>query len=380
MRVAICQPLIPAYRVAVFEAIEKNCDTSLTVFAGGDLGGLRNTAARVGFCRKFSRLRIFSLFGATFKFQMAPLVALLSRSYDIVVISWDIRYILLPVAIVVAKIVGIPILLWGHGYSKRSGRLATCVRNTAGRLADGVITYDFHTSMQLIDHYKFSAGRVFTAQNAIDQGAIVNARQYWTENSAELVTFQKRNKLHPGRTIIFVSRLEEDNRVDLLLQATKKLITCINELSVVVIGEGAEEARLRAMTSNLELSSAVHFVGAVYDEIQLALWMMSAAVFCYPRNMGLSILHAFGYGLPVITGDNIQTHGPEVRALQEGENGLMFKDGDVDDLVLKLKKILLDIELRERMSKNALEVVSEKYTLQNMIAGFCEAFKTLGRY
>ena len=40
-------------------------------------------------------------------------------------------------------------------------------------------------------------------------------------------------------------------------------------------------------------------LGSIYDEIELAPWFLTADAFVYPENIGLSILHAFGYGLPV---------------------------------------------------------------------------------
>ena len=38
-------------------------------------------------------------------------------------------------------------------------------------------------------------------------------------------------------------------------------------------------------------------------------------VVCYPVNIGLSLLHAFGFGLPVVTGNDIGSHNPGIETL-----------------------------------------------------------------
>jgi glycosyltransferase involved in cell wall biosynthesis len=84
----------------------------------------------------------------------------------------------------------------------------------------------------------------------------------------------------------------------------------------------------------------------------------------------LSLLHAFGYGLPVVTSDAVGEQNPEIEALRDGENGLLYADGDVEALRGALGRLLGDAELRRSLSGAALRAVSEAFTVQKMVDGF----------
>jgi len=145
------------------------------------------------------------------------------------------------------------------------------------------------------------------------------------------------------------------------------------------IGAGAGLEKLQQESQALGLGDHARFLGALYDEEQLAPWFKVAGAFCVPAMLGLPLLHAFGYGLPVVTGDNTQVHGPEIEALRHGENGLLYLDGSVAALAAALRRILENETLRRDMSAAALRTVEERYTIDRMVEGmeaavrFCAA-------
>ncbi len=124
---------------------------------------------------------------------------------------------------------------------------------------------------------------------------------------------------------------------------------------------------------SLDLAGHVRLVPATYAEEELAPWFLAATAFCSPSHLGLSIFHAFAYGLPVITGDDFSRHPPEARALLPGENGLLFSHGDPVSLAGAILSIIGDDDLAMRLSRGADEAVAERYTLQAMVDGFAVA-------
>ena len=95
---------------------------------------------------------------------------------------------------------------------------------------------------------------------------------------------------------------------------------------------------------------------------------------------GVTILHAFGYGLPVVTSDDAQSHGPEIEALVDGVNGLLYADGDVSAFASKLERLLLDVGERRAMSQRAAEAVGPNgYTIDRMVAGMADAIRSVAR-
>jgi glycosyltransferase involved in cell wall biosynthesis len=145
---------------------------------------------------------------------------------------------------------------------------------------------------------------------------------------------------------------------------------------MLVIGRGeAEQQKLEALAQSLGISERVRFIGAIYDEMQLAPWFLSSDVFCYPANIGLSLLHAFGYGLPVVTSDDLASQNPEIDALTSGDNGLLYQHGSVSALVQALRIIATNRELAARMSAEAIRTVEEEFSLPNMVAGMASAVR-----
>ena len=184
-----------------------------------------------------------------------------------------------------------------------------------------------------------------------------------------------------GGTLLYVSRLEPDKRVDLLLDAFALVLKRRPKARLVVIGKGTDDDRLRAHAGALGIEDGVRFVGPAYEENALAGWFLAADVFPYPVAIGLSILHAFGYGLPVVTSDDIHSHNPEIDALRDGRNGLLYRDGDTADFADCIERILADEALRTTLSKGARATVEgpDGFTLTRMVDGYVEALRAAAR-
>jgi len=372
MHVAICQPLIPAYRVPLFEQLGASPGIALTVFAGGSVGGL--AGAELGSSFRFVSAPVRRLpFGT--RVQWAQLRAAACERFDLVIAPWDAHYLSLALCIALAHGRRVPIALWGHGYSKSPDRLRGAIRNFYGKYADAVLLYSRSIADLLIKEHDFAAAQVFVAPNALDQSPIRAARKYWLEQPAALATFQSTYGLDPKQTIVFLSRLEADNRIDMLITAMDGLRRVRPLAKLVIIGDGSQRSQLARQVQTRGLGKHIIFVGALYDEIKIAPWLLSGTLFCYPTNIGLSLLHAFGYGLPVVTDDNIGAHNPEIEALSHGRNGLLYRDGDTDDMLRRWLQLLDDSPLRIRLAENAMRTVVEERTLNKMVDGFLAIFE-----
>jgi glycosyltransferase involved in cell wall biosynthesis len=102
----------------------------------------------------------------------------------------------------------------------------------------------------------------------------------------------------------------------------------------------------------------------------LAPWFLSSSFFVYPTAIGLSLMHAYGYGLPVITHDNIHAHGPEFSVFENHKTGILYKQNDSQDLLNKISLLLDNIQLKDEIKKNVLSIVNEKYNTKIMSDNF----------
>jgi glycosyltransferase involved in cell wall biosynthesis len=371
MRVAICQPLIPAYRLPLFERLGALPNIELTLYAGGSEGSLMGFHSGSSFqvvCAPVHR------WPGGLRLQFAQISAQRRRGLDLLIAPWDIHYLTLAPAVILARSLGVPIVLWGHGYSQRPHPLTDCMRNLCGKFANGVLLYSRTIAAGLIAEHGFSSDRVFVAPNALDQAPIQAAKQSWLDRPRAIADFQRANRIEPAQTIIFISRLEPGNGIDALLQVTEALSHMYPRLKTAIIGGGSERGHLGELACSLGIEDRVIFTGPIYDDAKLAPWMLSGTLLCYPTNVGLSLLHAFGYGLPAVTSDNIQAQNPEIEALIPDGNGLQYRDGDLRDMIRQCAAILGDRSLRSRLSESASKTALERYSMDQMVAGFEQVF------
>jgi glycosyltransferase involved in cell wall biosynthesis len=161
-----------------------------------------------------------------------------------------------------------------------------------------------------------------------------------------------------------------------LLAAAAPLVTEFPHLRVVIVGKGEPElSTLQQLAQQLGMADRVILPGAIYDEMQLAPWFLSAALFCYPQNVGLSLLHAFGYGLPAVTSDNVAGQNPEIEAFVAGQNGQFYRDGETEDLTRVLRQLLNDHRLRQQLAAGALQTVQDRFSIPRMVDGLEHAIR-----
>jgi glycosyltransferase involved in cell wall biosynthesis len=138
---------------------------------------------------------------------------------------------------------------------------------------------------------------------------------------------------------------------------------------LLVIGDGAERARLERLASKLGLDDIVVFAGAQPPEKMPAL-LAAADAFLFPTERDeaapLILLQAMACGLPVVA----SRRGGITEVIDRpGENGILVPAGDVTALVAAATSVYHDENLRRRLAEGALTRVREAYTLERMVDG-----------
>ncbi|MBB6430788.1 glycosyltransferase family 4 protein [Algisphaera agarilytica] len=372
-RVVIIQPSLAKYRVPVYRLLAKQPGIDLKVVYGQDPGipnvepdgfeGSFEPHAHVGIGKR-----------RPFVWQPAQLKYADPKHADVLITVWNSRWLSLPLAARKARKNGVRTVVWGHGYSKNESPRRAKLRRRVGLMADGILFY----SKTVADRYiadGVDPDNVFVAPNCLDQEPIQAARQAWQSDPARLDTFRQEQGLpDDADTMLYVSRFDPANRVDLLLHAIASLSESRPNLRAHLIGKVNDEAtRLQQLAKELGIADRVIFPGAIYGEDDIAPWFLTAKVFCYPSNIGLSVHHAMGYGLPVITGDNADIQNPEFEAIADGVNGKTFADQSAEGLAQALDEVLQDPAQLEALSRNALSTARNDYNLPNMVSGITRA-------
>ena len=371
MRVAIVQQIVPHYRVPVFDLLARQNGVELTVWSGQRaLDSLKHVPSPGSYREASAPIRRFGRIW----WQPSQIGIARRDDHDVVIFSWNSRLVHLPKALRICRERGTPTILWGHGYSKHESALRRRWRNRLLNQCDACVLYSRVVADRIINE-GFDHRRLFVAQNALNQQAINAARSKWLAQPDALHAFRQAHDLTERATVVFISRLEPDKRIDLLLRSFAVVVQKKPEARLALIGRGSEEETLRTLAAQLGVHRNVIFAGGVYEEEQLAPWFLCASCMAYPVAIGLSIFHAFGYGLPVVTSDDFASHNPEIEALRAGENGLTYRDGDIDDFAAQILACMNDESARRRMSDAALRTVQspDGFCLERMVKGFTEA-------
>jgi glycosyltransferase involved in cell wall biosynthesis len=172
--------------------------------------------------------------------------------------------------------------------------------------------------------------------------------------------------------IFFMGRLIEIKGVEVLLRA----LTGMPDVQLLVAGEGEQRMALERLAEKLNVKAV--FLGQVGNTEKTQLFASSAMVvipsLVLPdgRTEGMPVvaLEAMVAGVPVIA----SCVGGLSEIIIDGQNGLLFDAGNQGQLAGRIKLLLNNKELRERISGNARQT-AEAYDWQIIGAKFSEIMK-----
>ncbi len=157
-------------------------------------------------------------------------------------------------------------------------------------------------------------------------------------------------------TLVTTSRLVKKNAVGDIIDSMAYLP---NNIKLIVIGHGYEEAMLIKKTEELKLKNRVTFLGHMSHN-GIPQYLHISDIFIRPsisEGFGNSYIEAMAAGLPVIA----TQVGGIVDFLKDGETGLFCEVKNPKSIALKVEKLIKDKESRDYIVKNALSLVNEKY-------------------
>ncbi|HEB60863.1 MAG TPA: hypothetical protein ENJ06_03465, partial [Phycisphaeraceae bacterium] len=192
IKVALFQPALPKYRIPVFNALGASPGIELTVLPSPKLAG--SSLPQADGAETFEVVWAPMYRKGPFFRQPGLHEELKPGRFDVVIFSWYTRNLDLGKAIRRARQLGMPVALWGHGYSKNESAWRTFLRNRQARRADALIFYNNTARDKLIKH-SFRPETLFVAANTLDQGPIQAAREYWLQHPDELKRFQQEHEL-----------------------------------------------------------------------------------------------------------------------------------------------------------------------------------------
>jgi glycosyltransferase involved in cell wall biosynthesis len=292
--------------------------------------------------------------------------------YDVVFVDGNPRVVSHALVATVLRLLRHRVVLWTMGHSYRANALTERMRLLWTRIYDRLLVYS-DAEVRHLREKGFARQDIVAVNNGLDQCRIDAAIAAW--HGSRLEAWRRQHDLSTDTVLLSCARLDPKNRFELVLAALPTILAQAPDVVWCVIGGGAEEHRLAALTREAGLADHVRFVGELYDEEQLAPWFLSAAVFLHPGAIGLSLLHAFGYGVPVVTHSDASHHGPEFAAFEEGRSGWSCPENDPQGLASAVIRLLQDQPGRSLMQRHVRHVARTQFNTDVMVERFVAAVR-----
>lgn len=153
--------------------------------------------------------------------------------------------------------------------------------------------------------------------------------------------------------LLAVGRLVEEKDYKTLINVFSSLSEKIEDWDLHILGDGPLMKELSNYVVDIKQSSRVFFhgsVGNVADWYETAdLYILTSKTEGFPN----SLAEAISYGVPAISFD-CETGPRDI--IDNNINGILIEDGNIEQLTLKLERLMSDEKLRNKLSKNALSI------------------------
>ena len=222
-----------------------------------------------------------------------------------------------------------------------------------------IIAMSNYTESQ-INKFQIPENKIIKIPGAVDMNIV-------KVNQAEKRNLVKKLNLENRCILLSVCRLVERKGIDMVIKALPKVIEKIPELTYLIVGDGPERAKLKGLSSRLNLGKYVKFIGSVPAD-KVPLFYSLADLFVMPNReieetgdnegFGLVFLEANAFGIPVIGGRS----GGTIDAIVDKKTGFLVNPVDVEEISKSIIMLLENKELAKKLGQDGKERVRREYT------------------
>ena len=362
-KIAIIANIIPTYRESFYKKILSNENYEIKIFVQKGLPEKIETVHHK-FKKNVFLCKYFSIGNEKLVFTYLPIFKII-KSFDIFVVEGNPRYLSHFFLATLLLLLKKKVILWTMVHSSNNNFFRETIRLWWTKFFKYIFVYTDYEK-KILKNNNFNKHVIFPMNNGIDQDKI------------DLITKKiKKNIQIKKNTFLSCARLIKKNKFDLAIQAFSEIFKSKRNFKWIIIGDGQEKKNLKKLVVLKKLQKKIIFKGSIYDEKKLAPYFLKSICLIHPSKIGLTLMHAFGYGLPVITHSSREFHNPEIAAFKNNRTGLFFKMNDVNSLAKCIIKFLRKKNLKIKFSKKCLDVVKYKYNSKVMATNFIKLVNCL---
>jgi glycosyltransferase involved in cell wall biosynthesis len=369
-QVLIFQQIVPAYRVPVFRALYRKCGSLLCHSRENRNSRIVSAAGSIDFPHLIIQNR--DRFGTWQKI----LPTLKRVKPEIVIAGVAVSNFTFLKLVLLKKLFRYKLIAWGHGvHNSETNRPLQGIRGTIMkyyfRHSDALLFYSEGRKNLVIKKLPELEKKCFVAWNTLDLTINRFQLSIMEGTGKQAIRSELGSNFNAKYHLVFVGRLLPEKRLDLLLETFSLLIGKL-DVALHIIGDGPG---IRLLEAHPFYKKSIFHYGALYDETISGKFLFASDLFVMPGYVGLSVIHAFSYGIPVITcntGINGPFHSPEIEYLIDDYNGAL-SESDPSVIAEMIAGLLQNAEKMEWLKTNALKTAYEECTIDRMIEGFEKA-------
>ena len=346
IRVAWLHPVVAHYRVPVINRLFRSQRVELTVYGGQALDGVSVSDASGELEGPFVPLRNVRLRRRDARVHYVKGWMRVATVRPEVVITTEASHNLTNWALLTARHAwGFKVVIMGHIGSSGQRQVALWSRRRLVQAADGVLAYTREGANQAFA-WAVERDRVAVLGNTLDLARIYDSRD--RVRPAEVTKLRDTLGVE-GLVCLFVGRPNPVKRLDVAIEAMQLLALQGVQAHLIVVGTSRE---LPNYVEQARGTPNVHFVGEVLDDATLAMYFAAADIVLIPGAVGLSVNHAFAYGVPLVTSVNAP-HRPEMGIAVDGANAVMVDAMNARAFADALAELALNRGVVQRLKAGA---------------------------
>ncbi|MFH1279819.1 MAG: glycosyltransferase family 4 protein [Candidatus Eisenbacteria bacterium] len=192
-------------------------------------------------------------------------------------------------------------------------------------------------------------------------------------NATDIDRFHPMEGVEKPYHVVSTNRLFPVKNLEVMLRALARVREEIPDLRAALGGGGPEEAKLRRLADELDLTGAVDFLGWLDDVPRTVNQGRIFALTSRSEGFPISVLEAMACGLPCV----VSNVGDMADVAVDGKNAFVIDDcDDVEAFAEAMLRLLKDDDLRRRMGREAL-AVRETHSYSAVAAAWREIFDRL---
>lgn len=371
MKVTIVQRVLPEYRVALFDEIQRilaKDHIDFLLFYGQEIKGTTPVTLKIqrSWAQQYKNLYL-TLGQLTLVLQLNIFIKLI-RS-DLIIIEQANSLLLNYLLFLFKPFCNYKLAYWGHGYnhqSKNRHSISEQIKLQLLKKTDWWFSYTLGTTAYLTAH-GIALDKVTTLRNTID------TRQFSSDLTSitdeQCVAFVEKYSLTPGQTALYCGGLTKAKEIDFLLESALIIKETLTNFSLLILGSGPEQPLVKHYAQHYPW---IIYLGSIYGE-EKALAFKCADCILMPGLVGLVAIDSIVAEKPIIVRE-LKFHGPEIEYIAEYKTGLCISSSAIAEYSKAVIELFTNSKQMTSIINNCKKH-KQTFYIENMANSFCSGIK-----